>query len=419
MTKEFRYYGLSIAFLILAVMLGAFADWEPLFSHPNELIFFLILFAVGTFLNIDVGGNNYLTLNDAVGYAALLIFGPAFAAGIFFCGMMIHVFYSGKMVFRRLVFLAIGVSELFIAGWFYFKVLGGSFGLEGGLWNLVAAVLTAPVLWIFERVCVFTLLNAAGEKSFRRFFTQLKPYLISVPPLYIWGVIAAKIFVTSGYIYTTIFMMLLLVVYAFFKSQKALQDTLQETIFSLAKMIDARDSYTAQHSLGVAKNASAIAREIGLSEEESESIYQVSLLHDIGKVGIHDSILLKQAPLTDKEWQAMRRHPIIGADLVTNLKFLSGAAQAIRYHHERWDGKGYPFGFSGEDIPLWARIIAICDTWDAMRTDRPYRKALPLDIALKEIRDGKGTQFDPTLVDVALKVFKKNPDVVPKTTNPE
>ena len=125
-------------------------------------------------------------------------------------------------------------------------------------------------------------------------------------------------------------------------------------------------------------------------------------LHDIGKVGIPESVLCKPGPLTDDEWDIMRTHPGIGAQIVEPIRFLEGAVEIVRTHHERWDGRGYPIGLRGEQIPLAARVFAIADSFDAMTSDRPYRAAMSFGEAFEEIRLGSGTQFDPDIVEVFL-----------------
>jgi ribonuclease P protein subunit RPR2 len=122
------------------------------------------------------------------------------------------------------------------------------------------------------------------------------------------------------------------------------------------------------------------------------------LLHDVGKVGIPESILCKPGPLTDEEYEVMKTHPLIGVQIVAPIAFLGNAVEVIRCHHERWDGRGYPDGLAGEGIPLAARIFSVCDTFDAMTSDRPYRRALPFDSAVEEIDRCGGTQFDPEVV---------------------
>ncbi len=405
-----KYYILSAVFFIVAIALGLTADWEPLFDNVAPFAFFALLISAGSFLRIDIGGNNIMALNDAIGFAALLTYGPAFAASIFLVGMVIQIVFTGDAVFRRLVLTSVGVIDFFVASLVYYDLFGALPGLAGGARDIVAAFSAGLIVWMVDRVCSYATLSFAGVRKMRGLFKQLKPYLFSVPPLYIWGMVGSYIFANSGYLMTSVFVLLLLVVFVFMRNQKKYLDTVRDMVFSMAKMIDARDSYTAKHSHEVAVNTLKIAEKLGFLEEDAQAIYEAALLHDIGKVGIRDSILLKESSLDEGEWHIMRQHPVIGAELVASLRFLPGYDKGIRHHHERWDGKGYPDNIAGEEIPLWARIIAICDAWDAMRTDRPYRKALPVEVALDQIKKGCGTQFDPNIVPIALEVFQAQAD---------
>ncbi|HHS50999.1 MAG TPA: HD-GYP domain-containing protein, partial [candidate division Zixibacteria bacterium] len=399
------YYILAIAFFIAAILIGITADWEPLFENIEPFIFFTIIFTIAAFLRIDIGGNNIMALNDAIGFAALLSFGPAFASAVYFLGMMIYIIVSGEMVFRRMVMVAAGIIGFFVAALVYYDLFNGLPGLAGGAQDILVAVLAGITMWTVDRVCAYTILAFAGNRKIHDLFGQLKPYLQSLPPLYIWGMVGAYIFVNAGYFMTLVFLLLLFVVFVFMRSQKKYFDTIRNMVFSMAKMIDARDSYTAKHSHDVAVNARRIAERLGLPEEDLQAIYETGLLHDIGKVGIRDSILLKETSLDDGEWVIMRQHPVIGAELLEDLRFPHGYNMGIRHHHERWDGRGYPDNLAGEEIHLWARIIALCDAWESMHSDRPYRKALSVERAVDQIIKGKGTQFDPNLVPVALEVF--------------
>ena len=408
--KSTKYYLLSAVFLMLAVLFGANADWQPLFDNLIPFAFFALLLSLGSFLRVDVGGNNVMALKDAIGFAALLSFGPAFATAVLIVGMLVYIVFHRDMLFRRMTLLSIGVIEFFVAASIYYDLFGCQPGLGGGNSDILVAFLSGGAMWMVDRVCVYAILSAAGIKRMEGLFKQLKPYMLSLPPLYIWGIGGSYIFMHAGYFMTLVFVLLLLIVFVFMRNQKKYLDAIRDMVFSMAKMIDARDSYTARHSLNVAINSKKIAERLGLSEEELQAIYETGLLHDIGKVGIRDSILLKESALDDNEWDIMRQHPVIGADLIANLRFLSDYDKGIRYHHERWDGKGYPEGLARQDIPLWARIIAICDAWDAMRSDRPYRKALSVDVAMEQIEKGKGTQFDPYLVPIAMEIFKAEKD---------
>lgn len=164
---------------------------------------------------------------------------------------------------------------------------------------------------------------------------------------------------------------------------------------TLAEVCEAKDTYTRSHLDRTYQYGLMLTRRIAPELAERAEIGFGFLLHDIGKVGIPEAILQKPGPLTDEEWHVMRTHPVIGVTLVKPLRLLGDAVGIIRSHHERWDGKGYPEGLAGEDIYLPARIFMIADCFDAMTTDRPYRKALPLHVALEEIERHAGSQFDP------------------------
>lgn len=144
-----------------------------------------------------------------------------------------------------------------------------------------------------------------------------------------------------------------------------------------------------------------------MTEEELVHVRRGALLHDIGKLAIPDSILLKPGKLTEEEWAIMKKHPEYAYTMLYPIRYLRPALDIPYSHHERWDGKGYPRGLKGEEIPLAARIFAVVDAWDAMRSDRPYRKALPVDEALAEIQKGAGTQFDPKVVEVFLALIRE------------
>lgn len=174
------------------------------------------------------------------------------------------------------------------------------------------------------------------------------------------------------------------------------EESFMNTVFSLAKTIDARDPYTAFHSNNVAEYARGIARELGLPQQETDAIYLAGLIHDIGKIGTPDHILQKEGRLTDEEYAVMKRHAEDGYHIIKDVKQFQelGIADMVRYHHERPDGRGYPQGLQGTDIPLGARILGVADAFDAMTTNRSYRKKLAVETAVEELIRHSGTQFD-------------------------
>ena len=177
-----------------------------------------------------------------------------------------------------------------------------------------------------------------------------------------------------------------------------LQDTFKQTIQALANLLEDKDPYTRGHSERVARYGRMIALGLGLSEAEVAAVVDGGLIHDIGKLGIRHEDLNKAEPLTEDEYEMFKSHTTRGKWILEPIPFLHHLIPAVYHHHERWDGKGYPLGLAGEDIPLMARILAIADTYDAMTSHRAYRRALPHDVAIREIEAFAGTQFDPRLV---------------------
>jgi putative nucleotidyltransferase with HDIG domain len=198
------------------------------------------------------------------------------------------------------------------------------------------------------------------------------------------------------------------------ESARELEATLLETIETLNAAVEARDPYTAGHSQRVRRVSLAIGRELRLSAKQLGALGTAALFHDIGKIGMPDSILTKPERLDPAEQRIMREHAVRGAEIVSRISSLNDSVPAIRHHHERWDGLGYPDGLSGNEIPIEAAIIAIADAWDAMTTDRPYASALATDEALLQIHAGKGKQFNPVVVDAFASVTRRRPaEVLP------
>jgi HD-GYP domain-containing protein (c-di-GMP phosphodiesterase class II) len=184
-----------------------------------------------------------------------------------------------------------------------------------------------------------------------------------------------------------------------------LENTFLGTISALAAAVDAKDPYTFGHSTEVTDYTDEIARIIGLSENERHTLHIAATLHDIGKIGIDSATLRKPGALNAEERASMERHPSIGADILAPLDFLAEAVPLILFHHERFGGGGYPSGISGSAIPLGARIITVADSFNAMVSDRPYRKGLPHSVARQELLDNSGTQFDPMVVAAFLPII--------------
>ena len=183
-----------------------------------------------------------------------------------------------------------------------------------------------------------------------------------------------------------------------------IQVTYESTLEALIAALDSRDTETQGHSMRVAEYTALIARHIGITEPELTDIRRGALLHDVGKIGIPDAILRKPGPLDEKEWEIMRTHPQLGCEMLQGIAFLEGAIPIVQSHQEKFDGTGYPAKLKGEEIPLGARIFAVVDTYDAITSDRPYRKGRSHDVAREEIIKFSGVQFDPKVVETFLKL---------------
>lgn len=181
-----------------------------------------------------------------------------------------------------------------------------------------------------------------------------------------------------------------------------------QIVKALSGAIDAKDTYTNGHSTRVAEYSREIARRAGFSKEEQNDIYMMGLLHDIGKIGIPDAIINKPSSLTDEEYKIIKNHPVVGSGILKNITELPKLQTGARWHHERYDGKGYPDGISGDEIPVEAQIIAVADSYDAMSSRRSYRTALPQQQIRSELLEGRGKQFSPKYADIMIEMIDED-----------
>jgi len=192
------------------------------------------------------------------------------------------------------------------------------------------------------------------------------------------------------------------------RALNSLEGAYRSTLKALTAALETRDSETHGHSERVVTYSLRLGREYGLSNEEMKALEFGSLLHDIGKIGVPDSILRKPAKLTEEEWVRMREHPLHGQQILRGIEFLQGASRVVAQHHERWDGTGYPLGLRNEDIDICARIFAVADAFDAITSDRVYRRGKPYEAASQELDDWAGRQFDPKVVEAFHRVPKED-----------
>jgi HD-GYP domain-containing protein (c-di-GMP phosphodiesterase class II) len=186
------------------------------------------------------------------------------------------------------------------------------------------------------------------------------------------------------------------------------------TMAALCQAVETKDFYTRGHSERVSRGSGMIARQIGMRADRAEAIRFAGMLHDVGKLGVPTKVLQKTGVLTEEEYAAIQLHPMRGLEIVREIGFLNEALTGIMHHHERVDGRGYPMGFAGDEIPEFARIIAVADAFDSMTSTRSYREARRIDEAVEELRRGSGTQFDPALVDAFVAALRRDGWTLPE-----
>lgn len=195
--------------------------------------------------------------------------------------------------------------------------------------------------------------------------------------------------------------------YSWYHLPKKMGEAYRRSLYTIAAAVETRDSGTIGHAQRVASHAVAVARQLGVREPELTRIERAAVLRDVGKVNIPQQLLNKRGPLNADEWEKLKSHSQLGADLVDAIPFLADTRDLILHHHEAWDGSGYPDGLDGEEIPLGSRILAVATDFDAAISDRPYHQALPVPVALDQIKMGSGTKYDPTVVDIFFRIVER------------
>jgi len=372
------------------------------------LIFFLALSVFAEFIPVDLPIGAVMSIGFPIDFMLILIYGPALAMLITALGALIAETIERKISWHKIIFNAAQFAlSAGIAGLVY-QYTGGIIGFQNFLKFIFPAALCALVYCLVNLVLV-TMVISLDQGSriatvWRINYKENLPTYLAEAPL---GFLMAIIYVQVGILGILLFFLPLLLARRSFELYTKMRKMYLDTIRALAAAIDAKDPYTKGHSERVAETSVAIAKELNLPGRDIENIEYTALLHDIGKIGIADNILGKNSSLTNEEFDKIKEHPIMGAKIIEPVDFLKNSYQAIYHHHEKYNGKGYPDGIKSEDIPILARIIATADAYDAMGSDRPYRKKLNKDKILKELKDQSGKQFDPKVVKALISVLDR------------
>lgn len=425
------------AFLITVCLLGAacFAlSWQlPLPAHSGpiwELLMFVALAAVAGGKKVVLARHvsneeaGSMSLGFTVTFAALLRFGPEAcvlvgAASAVSCGL----FPKRQPVHQFAFNTCLGIIESLIGGLTYYALNGSTLSID--TFQTFGAVCASAFTFFAINTCGVATIIAlcSGQRAFRVWrenFLWTAPGFLAGASISALAVVLFKSSIPAGVLFVLPVLFLVYHTYVSYarhleenrahvtaleEGKQHLSELYLATIKSLALAVDAKDEYTHQHVLRVQKYSVAIAKEMGFTGDELEAINTGALLHDIGKLGVPESVLLKPGKLTDEEFEQIKRHPSIGANILQPVDFPWPVIPIVRHHHEKWDGTGYPDRLKGEEIPLNARIMAVADVYDALTSNRSYREAWSHERAVELIKKDAGRHFDPLVVEAFLRVI--------------
>lgn len=384
------------------------------FDYPDYrtlLLWILMSILVESLLIILPNNLVGVPLGYAIDVAANIIGGPLMAATIVPLGRLfrfpkirgkgyMHLFNTP--FYKTLYNVSQGIIASSCMGLIYIATGGtiGSFSFTPALIMLIVGMLISCTL-------LSGLMSLMTNKRFYRVWIdnikEIFPMSIIIGFI---GIVIAYVYFIHGLAIMLFFLgPLLLIRYSLILYIDILNNYMS-TMQIINRLIEAKDTYTSGHATRVQELSIKLANSINLKKHVINNISTAALLHDIGKVGINDSILNKPDRLTDSEYEEIKKHPILGAEIINGINFLKDSVDIVLYHHERYDGKGYPKGISGEKIPLEACIVSIADSYDAMTSNRPYRKAMDKETALNEIKNNAGKQFHPVLAEKFIEIMK-------------
>jgi putative nucleotidyltransferase with HDIG domain len=400
-----KVYILVLAVFASIIFIVLFRDWD--FRTTDWFTFFLFLFltVLAESFPTQLPRGGVVSVAFAPIFASIILFHPAAVVIITVCGEILS--YRKDRTFYKHIFnasqLAISVGIAAIA---YRLVYQGSFQIS--LLHLGAVLLSISLFFLINSFFVALILAILqGFNVYSLWLTNMKWTIPNFLSTALLGLLVALIYIHIGFWGLLLFLIPLLLARLTFQSYVDMRRTFLDTIESLSVAIDAKDRYTKGHSSRVAGYAVSIARELRWPEDRLELLKYIAFMHDVGKITIPENIIKKKGNLTVDEFGQMKAHSAEGAALIKNIKFFADGADIIKHHHEHWDGGGYPERLKGEQIPIGSRILAVADAFDAMTSDRPYRRALSVPSALQELREGAAAQFDPAIVEIFVRIHPK------------
>lgn len=366
----------------------------------------LALLLVSEFTPIALPGGGYATASTVFDLPLLLVVGPFWTAAL---DILATVVVQG-LILRKPLVRVLHNAAIFSLGYFAaaaaFVSLGGRIGALAFPADALPLLACGVVYFIVNSACVSVVLGlTAGPSPWRIWQRNFQQGILHHLSFVALGALVAVVYFNAGPWGLVLFGLPYLVARYSFKLHVELKSDLKDFVRTLTEVLEEVDPYTRHHSVRVSAYAVRLARGLKRPEREVEEIEYAALVHDLGKIGPqHQHILQKPGSLSLEEQRTLRAHPAAGAEIVAKVRALKRVSEIVRSHHERPDGLGYPFGLRSQDVPIGARILNVADAFDAMTSDRPYRRALPLESALRELERGADTQFDAEVVRCLLRL---------------
>lgn len=399
-----------VSFIIVGFVFFAYLMRDFPVTHFKDILLFVALIIIADTAQISLPrGGASIYASSPVDLASILLFGaPAAALIEAVATLLSEVFIQRRAAVRIAFNVPLLILTVGLAG-----VVYQSFGprwasLESPRF-LVPLLFCGLVYYLVNTVSISTVIGLSDGKNPFRVWKQ--NYMWNFFHIFAFlpvAAIIALVYLKGGMWTIALFVVPLFLARYTFQLYIEMKEAHINTVSALTSALDANDPYTHGHSYRVSRYALGLARAMGLSSKDLEILEYSALLHDIGKIAIKKEILHKAGRLTEEEFKSLKAHPSTGADIVENLKFLKEAAVLVRYHHEQPDGKGYPEGLKGDEIPVGSRILLCADAYDAMTSDRPYRKGLSIDKVIEQFEKHKGSQFDMDVANLAIKMIKKS-----------
>lgn len=401
-------------------------------SHPSGLLFMAVLITIAESLSVPLDNGKAVSVGFAITLASLLSIGPVNTAWVAAAGSLLKVVHHKKLGYLHLLNIPIQKSlfnmsnyilSCLLAGGLY-KAAGGIFVMDSSPMPLTSmfGFLKDNLLPITIAILTFLVVNSGilaillGIINGQRAITQwISSFIWAIPNEFaigLLGLIITIAYISYGPVAVILFFGPLVLARYVFKMYMEMSNMYFETISALTAAIEAKDKYTIGHSRRVEKYSKLIAQEMKLSPSRMQILKYAALLHDVGKIGISEKILNKPSRLSEDEFEHIKEHPVIGHRILDEVEFLCKTKDIVRSHHEYYDGSGYPLHLSAEQIPLESLIMSVADAFDAMTSDRPYRKALSFDQAVDIIKRESGKQFAPDVVNAFLKVVNRDRDAL-------